>query len=56
MNILEEISKKLTMLDNKNDSDKNFIDYDDFRKTYEEGYCDGVDNVISEIRAILRKG
>jgi hypothetical protein len=55
MDILEKISRKLSILDNKNEARMENIIHNDFYLTFDEGYCEGVNDVISEIRAIMRK-
>jgi hypothetical protein len=55
MDILEKISRKLSILDNKNEARMKNIIPNDFYLTFDEGYCEGVSDVISEIRAIMRK-
>jgi len=55
MDILEKISRKLSILDNKNEARMKNIIPNEFSLTFDEGYCEGVTDVISEIRAIMRR-
>lgn len=53
MNLYDYIVKAIKKLDEANEERKSF-EWQDFFKTYDEGYIDGVDDTLHDLREYLR--
>ncbi|MEN8907862.1 MAG: hypothetical protein ABF289_18070 [Clostridiales bacterium] len=53
-NLHKLISEKIIQLDKNNEDQRKDVKLEDFRRTYEEGYVEGVEDTLMEIREVLR--
>lgn len=54
MNLYDHITKTIKKIDSENERRKP-LDQDDFFKTYDEGYYEGVDDTLMALRETLRQ-